>query len=193
MNRPLILASTSPRRRMLLAELGVAFDIVAPTLKEERLNMTLPLPLALEALAAAKAKSIAAQYPKALVLGADTIVCKDGAVLGKPANADEAARMLHDLSGAKHEVITAVALCCGETGQVMSDHAISYVHFRVLGEEEIQAYIATGEPFDKAGAYGIQGGGGQFVQALDGDFDNVVGLPMALVRRMMAAWKETVR
>lgn len=190
MERPLILASTSPRRRMLLAELGVTFEIMAPILKEECLNQALPLPQALEALAAAKAQSVAAQKPQALVLGADTIVCKDGVVLGKPADAQEAAHMLRNLSGATHEVITAVALCCGETKKMLTDHAVSQVRFRTLSDEEIQAYIETGEPFDKAGGYGIQSGGGKFVEALAGDFDNVVGLPMTLVRKMLDAWKE---
>lgn len=190
MKRPLILASTSPRRKMLCAQLGRTFTVEAPMLDEEHLDPSLDLPTALEKLALAKARSLEKQAPKALVLGADTIVCKDGVVLGKPADAKEASRMLHALSGDSHEVITAVALCCGETGRFMTDHAVSRVRFRVLTDEEISAYIASGEPLDKAGAYGIQGEGGKFVAALEGEFDNVVGLPLNLVRQMLARWEE---
>lgn len=190
MKRPLILASTSPRRKLLLAELGVPFTIEAPMLEKETLDTALPLAQALEALALAKARSVAARTPEALVLGADTIVCKEGVVLGKPADCAEAAEMLRALSGATHEVITAVALCCAACGFARTSHAVSKVRFRTLSEQEIADYIATGEPLDKAGAYGIQGEGGRFVEKLDGAFDNVVGLPMALVRDLLACWEE---
>lgn len=189
MDRPLVLASTSPRRRMLLTEAGIDFSVEAPMLAEERLNPDCELAEALEALALAKARSVAEKMPQALVMGADTIVCKDGVILGKPADAEEAARMLRMLSGAKHEVITAVALCCDETGVAVTGHAVSEVCFKALSEEVIQAYIESGEPLDKAGAYGIQGEGGKFVQALEGDYDNVVGLPMKLVKEMLSQWE----
>lgn len=190
MKRPLILASTSPRRKLLLVELGVPFTIEAPMLEKETLDAALPLAQALEALALAKARSVAARAPEALVLGADTIVCKEGVVLGKPADRAEAAEMLRALSGATHEVITAVALCCAARDFARTSHAVSKVRFRTLSEQEIADYIATGEPLDKAGAYGIQGEGGRFVEKLDGAFDNVVGLPMALVRDLLACWEE---
>lgn len=189
MDRSLVLASTSPRRRMLLTEAGIDFSVKAPMLAEERLNPDCELAEALEALALAKARSVAEKMPQALVMGADTIVCKDGMVLGKPADAEEAARMLRMLSGEKHEVITAVALCCDETGAAATGHAVSEVCFKALSEEDIQAYIESGEPLDKAGAYGIQGEGGKFVQALEGDYDNVVGLPMKLVKEMLSQWE----
>lgn len=189
MDRSLVLASTSPRRRMLLAEACIDFSVEAPMLAEERLNPDYELAEALEALALAKARSVAEKMPQALVMGADTIVCKDGVVLGKPADAEEAARMLRMLSGEKHEVITAVALCCDETGVAATGHAVSEVRFKTLSEEDIQAYIESGEPLDKAGAYGIQGEGGKFVQALEGDYDNVVGLPMKLVKEMLSQWE----
>ena len=189
MKRALILASTSPRRRTLLSELGIPFTVCAPTLAEERLDPARPLAEALEALALEKARSVACRFPEALVLGADTIVCKDGVLLGKPHDAQDAAHMLRSLSGSDHDVITAVALCVGASNQAVSNHAVSTVRFRKLTEE---AYIATGEPLDKAGAYGIQGEGGRFVSALDGPFDNVVGLPLALVREMLDGWEEEV-
>lgn len=185
MERSLILASTSPRRRMLLTEMGLDFTVKAPTLAEEALDTSLPLAEALEQLALAKARSVAALEPQALVLGADTIVCKDGQVLGKPADAAEAVRMLTALSGDVHEVITAVALCCCEKGWAGTAHAVSRVRFRTLSAEEIADYVASGEPLDKAGAYGIQGEGGRFVASLEGDFDNVVGLPATCVQDLL--------
>lgn len=189
MERSLILASTSPRRRMLLTEMGLDFTVKAPTLAQEALDTSLPLAEALEQLALAKARSVAALEPQALVLGADTIVCKDGQVLGKPADAVEAVRMLSALSGDVHEVITAVALCCGEAGWAGTAHAVSRVRFRTLSAEEIAGYVASGEPLDKAGAYGIQGEGGRFVASLEGDFDNVVGLPGACVQDLLERWE----
>lgn len=188
MERSLVLASTSPRRRILLAELEVPFTVVAPTLEEEQLEAGLSLPWALEKLALAKARSVAVSQPTALVIGADTLVAKDGVRLGKPTDPAEAMRMLQMLSGATHEVITAVAMYCGESGQTLTNHAVSKVRFRTLSEKEITDYIASGEPFDKAGGYGIQGAAGEFVAALDGDFDNVVGLPLSLVKQMFATW-----
>lgn len=189
MERSLILASTSPRRRMLLTEMGLDFTVKAPTLAEEALDTSLPLAEALEQLALAKARSVAALEPQALVLGADTIVCKDGQVLGKPADAAEAVRMLTALSSDVHEVITAVALCCSEAGWADTAHAVSRVRFRTLSAEEIADYVASGEPLDKAGAYGIQGEGGRFVASLEGDFDNVVGLPAACVQDLLERWE----
>lgn len=190
MLRPLILASTSPRRQSLLAELGVPFSISAPGLEQEILDPALPLAEALERLALEKACSVARENPQALVLGADTIVCREGVRLGKPRDAQDAFQMLRSLSGAEHEVITAVALVCAESGKSITRHAQSFVRFRSLSEQEIRDYIAGGEPLDKAGAYGIQGEGGKFVQALQGPYDNVVGLPLDLVREMLALWEE---
>ena len=169
--------------------MGVPFTVAAPTLKEERLDASLPLSQALEKLALAKACSVAETAPEAVVLGADTIVCKDGQLLGKPANAADAVRMLRALSGQTHEVITAVALCCKASGAEETAHALSRVTFRTLSETEIAAYVAGGEPLDKAGAYGIQGDGGRFVAALEGDYDNVVGLPTACVKALLKKWK----
>lgn len=185
MKRKIILASTSPRRHTLLKNVVEEFSVCAPTLAEEVLDPTLALPQALEKLAREKAMSVAKTVPEALVIGADTIVCKDGKRLGKPQDETEARAMLRDLSDATHEVITAVAMVCVESNTVVTNHYVSEVTFRALTEEDISVYIATGEPMDKAGAYGIQGEGGKFVTHLSGDFENVVGLPTVLVREML--------
>ena len=139
----------------------------------------------MEKLALEKAESVAKNKPAALVIGADTIVCKDGKRLGKPIDEAEARAMLQALSGATHEVITAVAMVCLETHTVVTNYAVSAVTFRPLTEADIADYIAAGEPIDKAGAYGIQGEAGKFVTNLSGDFENVVGLPTVLVREML--------
>ena len=115
--------------------------------------------------------------PEGLIIAADTVVAIDGVVFGKPANHDEAFSMLERLSGRTHEVVTGVCLANEATKESFSETTL--VTFRALAQEEIEAYIATGEPFDKAGAYGIQGKGGSLVDYIDGDFDNVVGLPVA--------------
>ena len=185
MNRKLILASTSPRRQELIQEITTNFTVCAPSLEEEVLDEALPLSEALENLAAQKAMSVAKAHPATLVIGADTIVVKNGRVLGKPRDADEAKAMLLMLSGATHEVITAVSVVCQEKNLVLKGHDTSYVTFKALSAEEIDAYIKTGEPMDKAGSYGIQGGGGAFVAELTGPFDNVVGLPVERLRALL--------
>lgn len=185
MTKPLILASSSPRRQALLKDITQDFTIQSPTLDEEVLDASLSLGEALEDLALQKAMSVAEGAPAALVIGADTIVAKDGVVLGKPKDEVEAKAMLTMLSGASHEVMTAVCVVCKEDGIVLKAHDTSHVTFRALSEADIDAYIATGEPMDKAGAYGIQGGAGKFVAHLDGAFDNVVGLPVALLRGLL--------
>lgn len=185
MKRAIVLASTSPRRHTLLKKVVDVFTVCAPTLEKEVLDPQLSLPKALEKLAQEKAMSVAKDMPEALVIGADTIVCKDGKRLGKPHDASEAKAMLCNLSDATHEVMTAVAMVCVATNTVLTNHYVSEVTFRALTDQEISDYIATGEPMDKAGAYGIQGEAGKFVTHLSGDFENVVGLPTALVREML--------
>ena len=185
MKRTVILASTSPRRRELLHKVVEKFDVCAPALEQEVLDQSLDLPQALEKLALQKAESVANHFPEAIVIGADTIVCKDGELLGKPADGTEATHMLEALSGETHEVITAVAVVCHASEQIRTTHGLSHVTFRPLSAADIADYIATGEPLDKAGAYGIQGEGGKFVTKLEGDFDNVVGLPTALMAELL--------
>jgi septum formation protein len=140
---------------------------------------------AAERLAVAKAIEVAARCPGARVLGADTIVVVDRAALGKPADAAEARRMLRRLSGRTHRVVTALALCEPAGGVVRSDRAITRVTFKRLSRRELEWYVATGNPLDKAGAYGIQEGAGLFVTGIRGSYTNVVGLPLELAYRML--------
>jgi septum formation protein len=181
----LILASASPRRQQLLRELGIAFDVHPADIVEERKSGEEPLAYATR-LAQEKAVKVARQFPQQIVLGADTIVVVDSEVLGKPADAGDAARMLRMLSARTHRVITAVSLVTGgrdaDTRTCASD-----VCFRQLEEREIQEYIAGGEPMDKAGAYAIQGEAARWILRLTGDYSNVVGLPLPLVAEMLRA------
>ena len=174
----LVLASSSPRRAELLRAAGIAFEVRPGRVVEPRYRGGDVAEYA-ESLARAKAASV----PGELVLGADTIVVLDGEVLGKPADTDDAAGMLSRLSGRAHEVVTGVALNQG--GVLRWAHEAARVTFRPLTHGEIAAYIASGEPMDKAGAYAIQGGAASFVTAVEGDRDTVIGLPVALVRRLL--------
>lgn len=182
----LILASTSPRRRELLGQLGLPFEVVASRFDESLLS-----PLGLHPadyvtqLALGKAAEVAARLaaPEAVVVGADTTVVLDGDVLNKPADPDDAARMLRRLSGRTHEVYTGLCLIHGE--HIQTAHAVTAVTFAPLSDDTIAAYVATGEPLDKAGAYGIQGQGLGFIPRIDGDYYNVVGLPLELLRGLL--------
>ncbi|WP_349256293.1 Maf family protein [Rubrivirga litoralis] len=173
---PLVLASASPRRRDLLGRLGLAFD-VRPTDADETWP-DLDLGPAAEAVALRKAQALEA--PGALVLAADTVVELDGEVLGKPPTPDAARRTLRRLSGRTHRVATGVALRYGDREETA--HAVTHVTFGALSDAEIAAYVATGSPLDKAGAYGIQDDAGALlVERIDGDYSNVVGLPLRLL------------
>ncbi len=181
-NRPLILASGSPRRRELLARMGYTFETCSPDVDEHVAGHARDIVLTL---AQRKAQAAARQYADGVIIASDTLVSLDGVPLGKPANAEEARRMLTALSGRQHEVFTGVCVLDAKTGRCETRSVRTGVTFRALGPEEIEAYIATGEPMDKAGAYAIQGGAGRFVEALDGPFDNVVGFPTETVREML--------
>lgn len=172
----LILASASPRRRELLASAGITFTVQPADTDETWLPGELPRAYVLR-VAREKARSVAALRPGARVLAADTTVAMDDRVLGKPVDAAHAAAMLGDLAGREHAVHTAIVLVAGTrvTHRVVSTR----VRFRPLTIREIQDYIATGEPFDKAGGYGIQGRGGALVDVVHGSYTNVVGLPLA--------------
>lgn len=180
----LILASQSPRRAELLSRLGLAFGIAPADIDESYLDHETPDAHA-ERLAREKAMTLAAREPDALVVGSDTIVVVDGDVLGKPRDGAEAVAMLLRLSGREHDVFTGVAVAAGE--RVESGLERVRVRFRPLDRAECEAYVATGEPLDKAGAYGIQGYGSSIVEAIDGDFFAVMGLPvvrtLGLLRR----------
>jgi septum formation protein len=181
----LILASASPRRRELLATLALPFSVM-PAHVDERHHAAEPPESYVVRLARTKAGQLAEQFPSAWVLGADTVVVLGQRILGKPADAAAARAMLSSLSGREHTVMTGVAVVHHGRRIMQCDVVSTRVRFHGLQAADIEAYIATREPFDKAGAYAVQGGGGQFVAALEGCYHNVVGLPlertMALLR-----------
>jgi septum formation protein len=176
---PIVLASRSPRRRQLLEMLGVPVIVAAADVQEIRLPRESPSAYA-RRLARDKARAV----PGALVLGADTIVVVDDDVLEKPEDAEHALAMLRRLQGRRHDVVTSVCLIAGGTVQEAQD--VTAVYFRPADDVMLRAYIATGEPMDKAGAYGIQGYGAALVERIEGDFFSVMGLPVRLVLDLLA-------
>ncbi|NLY53346.1 MAG: septum formation inhibitor Maf [Firmicutes bacterium] len=189
MKNTIILASNSPRRRDLLQQIGWNF-IVCPSKFEESSTASDPQALVLQN-ALGKARDVAAHIEQGIVLGADTIVVHNGAVLSKPANKDEARSMLQQLAGDWHEVYTGVALVDSLTGREVSDVVCTRVHMRQLGAQELEDYLNTDEPYDKAGGYGIQGKAAVFVDRIDGCYFNVVGLPLSRLAKLVqqcAAW-----
>ncbi|MDR2647261.1 MAG: Maf family protein [Oscillospiraceae bacterium] len=183
-----ILASASPRRKELLAMAGLEFDVYAPQTDESFAEGTPPED-AVQLIAAKKAARVALLFPEDCVIAADTIVTIDGAILGKPKDHADAARMLRLLSSRTHQVVTGVCLRLGGLKRVFAQ--TTDVTFYPLSEDEIEAYIQTGECADKAGAYAIQGRGGLFAARLTGDYYNVVGLPIARLTREIAAFFST--
>ena len=193
---PLLLASASPRRQELLSQAGVDFAVVVAEDAEPQRTLDEDCADFARRAAEAKALAVAAVHPGRLTLGADTIVVLDGEALGKPLDEADARRMLAGLSGRTHQVMTgiALALCCdGRSPELLSDVVVTDVTFRPLGDHEIAAYVATGEPLDKAGAYGIQGLGGALVAGYEGSYTNVVGLPLEAVGELLAAAAPVLR
>ena len=188
----LVLASASPRRQELLRNAGIPFTVYPANIPEVPSSGESPRACA-ERLAREKARVVLFQHPGKLVLGADTIVVVDGEILGKPRDEADAVRMLHLLSGRTHQVITGVCLVGTlrtenqklETGFEDTRSESTLVTMTTLSDEDIRSYIASGEPMDKAGAYAIQGMASRWIPRIDGDYFNVVGLPVALVRRML--------
>lgn len=178
--RRVILASGSPRRRELLAYILPAFEVIPSGIEE---NASGSPAQQVETLAADKAKDIASRYPDAVVIGSDTLVAADDQVLGKPQDEAEAAAMLRQLSGRTHTVYTGIAVICA--GKIHTAVESTQVTFCRMTDEEIRDYIATGEPMDKAGAYGIQGYGGKFITGIVGCFFNVMGLPLNRLYNML--------
>lgn len=176
MKAPLVLASSSPRRRELLQQIGVEFEVRVNPVDETPLAAEKPADY-VRRLAIIKAQASVQADDTRPVLGADTTVVCNGEILGKPANLGDAKRILGMLSGRAHQVMTAIALVQGE--QIQSEVVVTDVVFRSLSDAEIEAYWATGEPSDKAGAYGIQGKGAVFVARIEGSYSAVVGLPLA--------------
>jgi septum formation protein len=189
----IVLASSSPRRAEILRQAGIPFEALATNSDESRRKNESPVELVLR-LAKAKASAAASRIPgPAIVLGADTEVVVDGQVLGKPATAEDARAMLRRLSGREHEVVTGLVAVRLPEKTLRVEHETTRVTFAAMSEEEIAAYIATGEPFDKAGAYAIQGIGGRYVSRIEGCYFNVMGLPLARLYRMLRemGWKES--
>ncbi|MCP3807507.1 Maf family protein [Paenibacillus polymyxa] len=185
----IILASTSPRRKELLAFLRIPFEVVPSHADESTPESWTPQQI-VETLAARKAEAVvntATQSKEAgLVIGSDTIVVLDGSVLGKPADHADAVRMLTALQGRTHRVYTGVACIHTGTGEMLVRHRQTEVTMKPLSQEQIVAYVNTGEPSDKAGAYGIQGMGATLVESIQGCYFNVVGLPLSLLSDMLS-------
>lgn len=182
----LILASGSPRRRDFLAELGLAFEVLAADIDETPQSGERPVDFVAR-LSREKAQGV--NLPSAWVLGADTVVAVDGEILGKPDDAAAACAMLMRLSGRWHEVWTGFSLCRQATGELCTKTVCTKVRFLTLTPELCRAYVRTGEPLDKAGAYGIQGKGCFLVPEISGSYTNVVGLPMAEVLETLLHYK----
>ena len=180
-----VLASQSPRRRELLGQMGFRDFVIRPAVGEEIADPALSPDRLVEELSRQKCAEVNASCsPDDLVIAADTVVAIDGTVLGKPRSAQDAFAMLSRLSGRHHTVYTGVTVARG--GEIRTAHEATRVHFRPLTHAEIEAYISTGEPMDKAGSYGIQGYGAMLVEGISGDYFNVVGLPVCLLGRMLA-------
>lgn len=180
----IVLASASPRRKTIMEMLGARDLKILPARGEEVMQDDAGPAETVERLSRAKALEVATKCSQSdVIIAADTIVWLHGRLLGKPADREEAARMLRELSGNSHEVYTGVTIVRGDT--VTSEHEVTRVLFRTLTEEEISSYIATGEPMDKAGAYGAQGIGALFIERIDGDFFNVIGLPVCRLGEML--------
>jgi septum formation protein len=181
----LILASRSARRKSLLEQIGIDFEIISSDVPEPPFSSGSPATYA-EVLARTKALPVANSHPSRPVLGADTIVIIGHEVLGKPVDEADAKRMLRRLSGNWHEVITAVSLLHINKNYDQQEHEVTRVHFRDITDFEIDTYIATKSPFDKAGAYGIQDYSGIFVDRIEGCFYNVVGLPLSRTNALLS-------
>ena len=179
-NKSLILASQSPRRKYLLEQAELTFSVMPSGFDENSVALTVPDDY-VKTLAEGKAADIAQQYPESWIIGADTIVMIDDNMLGKPASQDDARKMLQNLSGRTHQVFTGYAVQCMAENHFFSDAVKTDVRFKELTDQEIEWYIHTKEPFDKAGAYAIQGLGTFLVREINGSYTNVVGLPVCEV------------
>ncbi len=179
---PLILASGSPRRRELLDLMGLTYTVETPDVDESFSGR--PSETVMK-ISRRKAAAVAARHSDSIIIAADTLVFADGA-LGKPHTPERAKEMLRSLAGNWHHVYTGITVINTRSGRILRNVDKTRVHLVPMTEQEIDAYVATGEPLDKAGAYGIQGMGGMFVDRIDGSYSNVVGLPMSMLRIMLA-------
>lgn len=176
--KEIILASQSPRRKELLEKCGVSFVVDVADI-DETIDDTRLLEEEIKELAYRKAEAVFKRHPDGIVIGSDTIVAVDREVLGKPKDAEEAKEMLRKLSGKTHEVITGLAIVSSR--RVFKEVSISYVTFETLDEEEIETYVATKEPLDKAGAYAIQGIASRYIKSIQGDYYSIMGFPVRIV------------
>jgi septum formation protein len=182
--RKIILASASPRRKELLQKIGLKFEVDASNCAEEIDPALKPDEIA-RRISVAKTKSVAARHQDAVVIAADTIGVIGKKLLGKPHTAVEARKMLAQISGKSHEVITGFTVLDTATNKIVSGAVSTRVYIKKLTPQEIDAYVATGEPLDKAGAYGIQGLGAVIVEKIEGDYYNVVGLPLSALAEVL--------
>ncbi len=176
--KKIVLASASPRRKELLEKLGIPFQVEASEFTESGVQSLTPVET-VKFLSLEKARMVSKKYPDALIIAADTIGVLDGKIIGKPDGAGDAVRMLRELSGRTHKVITGFTIMDSGTGKTLTRTVATEVTFRKLSRREIEAYVATGEPLDKAGAYAIQGLGAVLVKEIKGDYYNVMGLPLS--------------
>ncbi len=183
-----VLASQSPRRREILGRIFREFRVVPSGLDETVLDRSDPVVFVREA-AELKARDIGARFPEALIIAADTIVCLEREIFGKPKDREEAAAMLARLSGRRHRVLTGVALFRASDDRVIVSYETTYVTFKPFGREEIEAYLDRNAYADKAGSYAIQDVGETFVEQLEGDYDNVVGFPLKRFKKMLREFK----
>ena len=183
----LILASGSPRRRELLTKMGYTFEIIKPDVDEHVKGLARDV---VRVLSQRKAEAAARDVHSGVIIASDTLVSLDGAALGKPEDEADARRMLHMLSGRTHEVFTGVTIIDTDHHRAQTRVVRTGVQFRNLTDAEIDQYISTGEPMDKAGAYAIQGGAGAFVEAYDGSYENVIGFPVDDIQAMLNGIRE---
>ncbi len=183
---PIILASKSPRRKELLEQAGLTLEIIAADIDEESIPLSAPKDY-VKALSRIKADHIAKSRPDHWVIGADTIVVIDGIILGKPKSRDEAVHMLNALNNKDHCVFTGFTICCHKRQKSITKSIETNVFFKQLSLDEIQWYVATNEPYDKAGGYGIQGIGAFLVRKINGSYSNVVGLPICEVMETLSS------
>lgn len=183
LKKKLVLASRSLRRAEILNAVGWPFEMVAANVDESRFESEAAVPY-VRRLAQTKAETVAKDLPSGLVLGADTVVLIDEEILGQPSDAEDARRTLKLLSGRWHEVLTAVALLRAGENRSVVDHEKTRVRFAEMSVAEIDWYVATGEPMDKAGAYAVQGSAALFIEEIQGDYFNIVGLPVRLVYKL---------
>ncbi len=184
MKNRLILASESPRRYELLKQVGLDFEVVPSNVSEDFVQAESPRDHVIR-LAQAKAREVANKYPDGWVVGADTIVCINGSILGKPRGREEAVGMLRRLSGREHRVWTGFSVCHSERGESDKEVVQTAVRMKPLSSAEIAWYVQTGEPLDKAGGYAIQGIGSFMVESIQGSYTNVVGLPLCELIQML--------